>query len=98
MGLTYNSKNENIFDITNEKTDHSTNNKTDYDTNPDTVTRTFQEWHKLDGRTVHGKTIPNSCAIRFFGCRRHHRGWVTFTLPDEDQIKRNKEMNEDNDK
>lgn len=32
MGLTYNPKNENIFDITNEKTDHKTNNKTDHQT------------------------------------------------------------------
>jgi hypothetical protein len=31
MGLTYNPKNENIFDITNEKTDHKTNNKTDHE-------------------------------------------------------------------
>ena len=38
MGLTYNSNNENIFDVTNEKTDHATNLKTDYKT--DNVT-----WH-----------------------------------------------------
>jgi hypothetical protein len=41
MGLSYNPNNENVFDVTNEKTDHRTDNKTDnqtdrktnYDTN-----------------------------------------------------------------
>ena len=32
MGLSYNPNNENIFDVTNEKTDHRTDNKTDHKT------------------------------------------------------------------
>ena len=85
MGLSYNPNNENIFDVTNEKTDHRTDYKTDYDTDPNRVTKQARRW---------GKT---SCAVRIFGrCVRHNRGWIYYTVPDEDKIKRHREMNEGN--
>ena len=87
MGLTYNPKNEDIFDIDDEKTNHKTNYKTNYPTSTKKVTKTTKTW---------GKT---SCAIRIFGrCVRHNRGWIYKTVPDYDKIKRNKEMNKDNEK
>ena len=85
MGLSYNPNNENIFDVTNEKTDYRTDHKTDYDTDPNRVTKQARRW---------GKT---SCAVRIFGrCVRHNRGWIYYTVPDEDKIKRHREMNEGN--
>ena len=39
MSITYNPSNDNIFDITQEKTDHKTDYKTDYDTDPGRVTK-----------------------------------------------------------
>ena len=39
MAITYNPDNDNIFDISYEKTDHKTDYRTDYDTNPATVTK-----------------------------------------------------------
>ena len=45
MGLTYNPKNENIFDITNEKTDNKTDNKTD---------------HQTDRKNINNKTKPST--------------------------------------
>ena len=88
MGLSYNPNNENIFDVTNEKTDYRTDNKTDYDTNPDTVRKTEYRWEKT------------SCAI-YIGwpinrCIRHNRGWVAYDVPDYDTIDRHREMNEGN--
>ena len=53
MGLSYNPNNENIFDVTNEKTDHRTDYKTDYDTDPNRV--------RLN-RHVDGE--KTSCAVR----------------------------------
>ena len=85
MGLSYNPNNENIFDVTNEKTDYRTDNKTDYDTNPDTVRKIEYKWEKT------------TCAFRFFGrCVRHNRGWVPYDVPDYDKINRHREMNEGN--
>ena len=85
MGLTYNSKNENIFDVTDEKTDYRTDYKTDYDTDPNRVTKQEARWEKT------------SCAFRFFGrCVRHNRGWVYYAVPDNDKIRRHQEMNEGN--
>ena len=85
MGLSYNPNNENIFDVTDEKTDHRTDYKTDYDTDPSTVTKQEARWEKT------------SCAVRVFGrCWRHNRGWVYYTVPDNDKIKRHQEMNEGN--
>ena len=87
MGLSYNPNNENIFDVTNEKTDYRTDYKTDYDTDPNRVTKQEARWEKT------------SCAFRFFGrCVRHNRGWVYYTVPDNDKIKRHQEMNEGNTK
>ncbi len=88
MGLSYNPNNENIFDVTNEKTDYRTDHKTDYDTNPDTVRKTEYRWEKT------------SCAIYlgwpFNYCARHNRGWVPYDVPDYDKINRHREMNKGN--
>ena len=46
MGLSYNPNNENIFDVTNEKTDYRTDHKTDYDTDPNRVTKQARRWGK----------------------------------------------------
>ena len=39
MSITYNPNSDNIFDVTNEKTDYRTDFKTDYDTDPGRVTK-----------------------------------------------------------
>ena len=39
MAITYNPNSNNIFDVTNEKTDYRTDFKTDYDTDPGRVTK-----------------------------------------------------------
>ena len=50
MGLSYNPNNENIFDVTNEKTDHRTDNKTD---------------HKTDRKTDYNTNVTH-CRGRWF--------------------------------
>ena len=88
MGLSYNPNNENIFDVTNEKTDYRTDNKTDYDTNPDTVRKTEYRWEKTTCAIYIGWPINR--------CIRHNRGWVAYDVPDYDKINRHREMNEGN--
>ncbi|BCV04151.1 MAG: hypothetical protein CM15mV80_460 [uncultured marine virus] len=39
MAITYNPNSDNIFDVTNKKTDYRTDFKTDYDTDPGRVTK-----------------------------------------------------------
>ena len=84
-GIVYDPDDPNIFKIGKEKIDYKTNLKTNHDTDPSRVTKQARRW---------GKT---TCAARFFGrCVRHNRGWIYYTVPDEDKIKRNQKLNEDN--
>ena len=50
MSITYNPKNDDIYDVTNEKTDNKTDHKTNYDTDPGRVTKQerYQQSKKKD--------------------------------------------------
>ena len=45
MSIKYNPNNDNIFDITNEKTDYRTDLKTDHSTDPNIVTKQEGYWY-----------------------------------------------------
>ena len=60
MSITYNPSNDNIFDITQEKTDHKTDYKTDYDTDPGRVTK--RESYRHCWRNYWGNTV---CDTRY---------------------------------
>jgi len=52
MSITYNPNNDNIYDVTNEKTDNKTDHKTDYDTDPGRVTK--KNLIGIVGKTIGG--------------------------------------------
>ena len=82
MGLSYNPNNENIFDVTNEKTDHRTDYRTDFNEKPKEA---YQAWVKV------------GCLIGAFGsCWVHRYGWRTRYRIDKEKQKLNKQKNKDN--
>ena len=73
MSIKYNPSNDDIFDITKEKTDY----RTDYSTDPAVVTK--QEKYSYS-----------------YGPYDIFTGYAYRTVPDEDQIKRNRKLNDEN--